>query len=284
MPDGLSVPVEDVTPPHDQVPEHEFTLMVDGGCGPTNPGGLGYYGYVISSDDASQTKVGNGTCGSGPEMTNNVAEFYAVVEGAKVAAAMIEELGFDLKKTCLHVLSDSQLVINQVTGFWNVRSEHLKPLKAKALEALGAFGFWNLTWSDQTEAAHAAAYGAYREVYAEESEKPKDGPPPPKSFDRAKRMAGMPVGVAEPATQWPGMETLQAVPPQEDDRLYADSRMEEMKKKAAAALGPKQGLGSSRMEQCQGCPGITMLANMARLMAQQLEQLAQLIETATRKP
>jgi ribonuclease HI len=54
------------------------------------------------------------------ETTNNVAEYTAAIEGLKKA----QELG----ATRVLLRSDSQLLINQLTGRYRVKSAHLMPL------------------------------------------------------------------------------------------------------------------------------------------------------------
>lgn len=59
------------------------------------------------------------------ETTNNVAEYTAAIEGLKRAA----ELG----ATEVLLRSDSQLLINQLTGAYRVKTAHLVPLHRAVL-------------------------------------------------------------------------------------------------------------------------------------------------------
>jgi ribonuclease HI len=59
------------------------------------------------------------------EATNNIAEYTAVILGLERAS----ELGADE----VTLRSDSQLLVNQLTGRYRVRTEHLRPLHARAL-------------------------------------------------------------------------------------------------------------------------------------------------------
>lgn len=56
--------------------------------------------------------------------TNNVAEYKALIEGLKV--------GLEMNAANIHVKSDSQLLIRQLTGIYKVKSEGLKPLHEEA--------------------------------------------------------------------------------------------------------------------------------------------------------
>lgn len=69
--------------------------------------------------------------GSLGETTNNVAEYTAAIEGLRRAA--------DIGATDVVLRSDSQLLINQITGVYKVRTEHLRPLHARVLEQARRF-------------------------------------------------------------------------------------------------------------------------------------------------
>jgi ribonuclease HI/probable phosphoglycerate mutase len=58
--------------------------------------------------------------------TNNEAEYYALIEGLKMA------LKNNLQ--CIHVEGDSKLIINQMTGTYKVKAENLLPLYTEAME------------------------------------------------------------------------------------------------------------------------------------------------------
>ncbi|WP_366518438.1 tRNA (N6-threonylcarbamoyladenosine(37)-N6)-methyltransferase TrmO [Methanocalculus alkaliphilus] len=64
-------------------------------------------------------------------MTNNEAEYRAIIEGLKAAA----QLGADE----VEVFSDSQLVVRQMNGQYAVRAQGLIPLHRKAQEAVSMF-------------------------------------------------------------------------------------------------------------------------------------------------
>jgi ribonuclease HI len=65
------------------------------------------------------------------ETTNNVAEYTAVIEGLALAA----ELG----ARTVTLRSDSQLLINQLTGRYRVKSEHLQPLHRRVRSIAAGF-------------------------------------------------------------------------------------------------------------------------------------------------
>ena len=80
--------------------------------------------------DASGAVVAEIAEGLG-ETTNNVAEYTAAIEGLKKA----RELG----ATRVLLRSDSQLLINQITGRYRVKTQHLVPLHRQVRELAGGF-------------------------------------------------------------------------------------------------------------------------------------------------
>lgn len=108
-----------------------------------NPGPAGIGAQVT---DEQGTILGEIARGIG-ETTNNVAEYTAVIEGLALAA----ELG--AKSVTLR--SDSQLLINQLTGRYRVKSEHLQPLHRRA-RSLGA-GFERISFEHVPREQNAAA-------------------------------------------------------------------------------------------------------------------------------
>ena len=90
-------------------------------------------GWVLVSDDGIVAEGGKqiGT------VTNNRAEYEALV----YALDMAREHGFD----DVEVRSDSQLVVRQVTGAWDVNDPDLRECRVRAREALDSFERWSLT-------------------------------------------------------------------------------------------------------------------------------------------
>ncbi|MCK9593461.1 MAG: ribonuclease HI family protein [Methanoregula sp.] len=76
------------------------------------------YGYVIYRD-GKKVKRGSGVIGSGAGMTNNVAEYSAL----KRAVEWVSRLGADDE---IVIKGDSRLVIHQMNGTWQIKSETSK--------------------------------------------------------------------------------------------------------------------------------------------------------------
>jgi len=92
-----------------------------------NPGPAGAGAYITDGDGTVLAEVAEGL----GRATNNVAEYTAVIRGLERA----QELG------AAEVLlrSDSQLLINQLTGRYQVKSPHLQPLHRRVRELAEAF-------------------------------------------------------------------------------------------------------------------------------------------------
>jgi ribonuclease HI len=135
-----------------------ITVYFDGLCYPKNPGGVAAYGYVISRD-GELIHEGFRAVGEGRGMTNNVAEY----EGLKAALQWIVDNGFDDE---IVAKGDSQLVIKQMKGDWQIKSATSKkyvPEIRKLLAGRKAVFSWvpreDNEWADRLS---RKAYEAYR--------------------------------------------------------------------------------------------------------------------------
>jgi ribonuclease HI len=113
------------------VPLVRLVVHVDGGAR-GNPGPAAAAAVVSTPDGdvLDETSVVLGRA------TNNVAEYRGLLLGLERA----RELGADE----VDVVMDSELVANQVTGRYRVRSADLAPLHAEATRALGGFDRWSV--------------------------------------------------------------------------------------------------------------------------------------------
>ena len=105
-------------------------MWCDGGTSGGNPGD-GYCSYTFGD-------VGE-TARLGSQITNNVAEYQAVLKGVEAVKKQ-----YDTKLTHLIIHTDSQLVIGQVSKGWKINKEHLRPLIARVkaeTEAFRTFSF-----------------------------------------------------------------------------------------------------------------------------------------------
>jgi ribonuclease HI len=96
-------------------------LSTDGGAR-GNPGPAAY-GFVLEADDGTVLAAEGKAIGVA---TNNVAEYRALIAGLERAA----ELGVDE----LEVISDSELLVRQMTGVYRVKNEALRGLSIEAAQ------------------------------------------------------------------------------------------------------------------------------------------------------
>jgi len=92
-----------------------------------NPGPAGAGAVVVDEDGAVLAEVAEGL----GETTNNVAEYTAVIRGLEEA----QRLG----ASEVLLRSDSQLLINQLTGRYRVKAPHLQPLHKRVRDLMRAF-------------------------------------------------------------------------------------------------------------------------------------------------
>jgi probable phosphoglycerate mutase len=94
----------------------EIRIFVDG-ASRGNPG-PGSYGFVIES--VKRRDEGSGFLGV---VTNNVAEYCGALRALRAAQQIA------IKGDEIRLISDSQLLINQLSGRWKIRNERLRGLK-----------------------------------------------------------------------------------------------------------------------------------------------------------
>jgi ribonuclease HI len=94
-------------------------LFTDGGAR-GNPGPAAY-GYVLEAEDGTVLAAHGERIGVA---TNNVAEYRALIAGLEKAVELgVDEIG---------VVSDSELLVKQMTGEYRVKNEALKALYGEA--------------------------------------------------------------------------------------------------------------------------------------------------------
>ena len=102
-------------------------LFTDGGAR-GNPGPAAY-GFVLEAEDGTVLEARGEAIGVA---TNNVAEYSALLEGLRRAA----ELGVSE----LEVVSDSELMVKQMTGVYRVKNEALRGLSLEAARLARGLG------------------------------------------------------------------------------------------------------------------------------------------------
>lgn len=115
-----------------------------------NPGPAGIGVHITNEDGSLVAEIAEGI----GEATNNVAEYTAVIEGLSLA----QRLG----AKAVAVRSDSQLLVNQLTGRYRVKTPHLQPLHRRVRNLAAGFeriSFEHVPREQNTEADRLANEG-----------------------------------------------------------------------------------------------------------------------------
>jgi probable phosphoglycerate mutase len=128
----------------------KVVVEADGGAR-GNPGPAGF-GAVVREAGTGETLVERaGVLGVA---TNNVAEYSGLIAGLQAAA--------DLGAVDVEVRMDSKLVVEQMSGRWQIKHPGLRPLAAKAAGLVSRFDTVRFTWvpRDRNKRADALANAA----------------------------------------------------------------------------------------------------------------------------
>jgi len=121
------------------------TRLYTDGAARGNPGPAGAGAVILNPDGHIVAKLGKFLGDS----TNNVAEYMGLILGLKRAKAMgIKEL---------EVYSDSELLVKQLAGEYQVKADHLRPLHDEAQTLLHGFSFIQVRHIPREENAQADA-------------------------------------------------------------------------------------------------------------------------------
>lgn len=124
----------------------EVTLVFDGGS-LGNPGkGYGSFVYqgTISTPEPVRLEFHGRT-------TNNEAEYFSLLHGLRTIINELQRQNLDPGAAAIRILSDSKLVVEQVSGRWKVKHEGLKPHHRDAVDLLRHFRAWRLEWHPRSE-------------------------------------------------------------------------------------------------------------------------------------
>ena len=118
-------------------------VQADGGSR-GNPGPAGYGAVVFDADSGAVLAERKAAIGVD---TNNVAEYHGLIAG--LAAA--RELG----ARDVEVRMDSKLVVEQMSGRWQVKHPSMRPLARQARELAAGFDRISFGWVPRAENSHA---------------------------------------------------------------------------------------------------------------------------------
>lgn len=110
--------------------------------------GICAYGWLLVEADCESATIdfGNKTCGKG---TSNIAEYRALIAGLYGAIKN--------KIRDIVIKGDSQLVVRQVSGIYQVKNVELAKHQKKVLELLEDFDSYTLEWIPRKENKRADA-------------------------------------------------------------------------------------------------------------------------------
>ena len=116
-------------------------VYFDGLCQPINPGGISCYAFVVKSG-GRLLHSDYGVAGEpfSDESTNNVAEYMALI---KALQWLLEN---NLGRAKVEIKSDSQLIVNQLTGDYKVKSKRIISLYKQVLLLKSKFQDIQIKW------------------------------------------------------------------------------------------------------------------------------------------
>ncbi|HWS36142.1 MAG TPA: histidine phosphatase family protein [Actinoplanes sp.] len=136
-----------------------------------NPGPAGYGAVVFDAESGAVLAERFDSLGVA---TNNVAEYSGLIAGLEAAA--------ELNAERVAVKMDSKLVIEQMSGRWQIKNAGLRPLAAEAAALVGKFAAVTYEWipRERNKAADALANRAMDEAagVVRKDEAPKSWAPP----------------------------------------------------------------------------------------------------------
>ena len=146
----------------DNVQIKKLTCTFDGMCQPVNPGGVACYGFTIHekrNNEIHQIYEEGGIAFEpfSKESSNNVAEYIALIKLLEWLLAK----GYN--KFSIFIKGDSQLIINQLSGKYKVKSEKLKIYFDKTKILIKKFENLQIEWigREKNNAADTLANKAY---------------------------------------------------------------------------------------------------------------------------
>jgi ribonuclease HI len=139
-------------------------VYFDGLCQPINPGGVSCYAFIVKSEGRIiHSDYGVAAKPFSEESTNNVAEYTALAKALQWLLAN----NFNSRK--VEIKSDSQLVVNQLTGDYKVKAKRILPLFKQVLFLKTKFQDIQIKWipRDKNREADRLTNKAYNKALLE---------------------------------------------------------------------------------------------------------------------
>ena len=149
-------------------------VYLDGLCQPINPGGIPCYAFIVKRDGKTiYSDYGIAGEPFSEDSTNNVAEYTALVKALEWLQAN------NLGSTRVEIMSDSQLIVNQLTGDYKVKAKRMLALYKQVLKLMSTFQEIQIKWvpREKNREADRLTNKAYNKALQEN----------PEYFDRLKQ-------------------------------------------------------------------------------------------------
>ena len=116
-------------------------VYFDGLCQPINPGGIPCYAFIVKRDGKTiYSDYGIAGEPFSEDSTNNVAEYTALVKALEWLFAN------NLGSSRVEIMSDSQLIVNQLTGDYKVKAKRMLSLYKQVLKLMSTFQEIQIKW------------------------------------------------------------------------------------------------------------------------------------------
>lgn len=136
----------------------------DGACQVTRAGPVAGYGFVVEGRELDHQEFGLAVPPGSERATNNVAEYVGAIRALEYLVAR------EYRGTVV-VFGDSQLVVRQMAGEYDVRAEHLRPYHDHLQSLAQRLGEVRFTWVPREEntVADALSQRAIEEARRDDS-------------------------------------------------------------------------------------------------------------------
>jgi ribonuclease H / adenosylcobalamin/alpha-ribazole phosphatase len=172
------------------------TLIIEAdGASRGNPGDASYGALVRDAETGELLAEVASVLG---RTTNNVAEYHGVIAGLEAARAIDPDAAVEVRM-------DSKLVVEQLSGRWQVKHPAMKPLAERARRTFPAHSRITFSWIPRAQNSHAdrlanEVLDAAADGRVWKSETPVPETPLPKSPVLAPAPASVPAPAAAPTT------------------------------------------------------------------------------------
>ncbi len=130
--------------------DRPVVVHFDGACQPPRGGGVATFGFTVEGGGFAHEESGLATRPYSERSTNNVAEYVAAIR----ALEWLREQGY---AGPVSVRGDSQLVIRQIRGEYEVKAEHLLAYRSRLEQLAREFHAVEFQWIPREENQRADA-------------------------------------------------------------------------------------------------------------------------------